>query len=82
MPTPMMEPIRVCDEEAGKPSAPGAQVPDDRGEEECEHHRETGVGTDLEDQLDRQQRDDAERDRAADKSTPKKLKKPDQTTAT
>ncbi|MGY4361614.1 hypothetical protein ACVW0J_008107 [Bradyrhizobium sp. i1.7.7] len=64
MPTPMIEPISVCEEEAGRPKYQVPQVPDDRGDQECEHHGEAGAGADLEDQLDRQQRDDAERDRA------------------
>ena len=35
------------------------------GDQQREHHREAGAGADLQDQLDRQQRDDAEGDRAA-----------------
>ena len=44
--------------------APGAEVPDDRRDQQREHHREAGVRADLQDQFDRQQRDDAEGDRA------------------
>ena len=44
---------------------PGAQVPDDRRDQQREHHREAGAAADLQDQFDRQQRDDAERHRAA-----------------
>ena len=44
---------------------PGAEVPDDGGDQQREHHREAGAGADLQDQLDRQQRDDAEGHRAA-----------------
>ena len=43
---------------------PGAEVPDDRRDQQREHHGEAGARADLQDQLDRQQRDDAEGDRA------------------
>ena len=44
---------------------PGAQVPHDGGDQQREHHREAGARADLQDQLHRQQRDDAEGHRAA-----------------
>ena len=44
---------------------PGAEVPDDRGDQQREHHGVAGAGPDLQDELDRQQRNDAECDRAA-----------------
>ena len=61
----MIEPISVCDDDAGKPEPPGAEIPDDRRDQQREDHGEAGAAADLQDQLDRQQRDDAERDRAA-----------------
>src|SRR5882724_10061237 len=39
---------------------PGPEVPNDRRDEQREHHREAGGTADLKDQLDRQQRDDPE----------------------
>ncbi|MEY9680403.1 hypothetical protein ABIF13_001177 [Bradyrhizobium elkanii] len=44
---------------------PGAEIPDDGGDQEREHHGKAGTAADLQDQLDRKQRDDAERDGAA-----------------
>ena len=46
---------------------PGAEVPDDRGDEQGEDHREAGARADLQDQFHRQQRHDAEGDRAGRK---------------
>ena len=54
----------VCELEAGKPEPPGAQVPDDGGDQQREDHGEAGAGADLQNQLDRQQRDDGEGHRA------------------
>ena len=68
MPTPMIDPIRVCELEAGKPKY---QVPTFQmiaAIKQREHHGEAGAAADLQDQLDRQQRHDAERDRAASTS--------------
>ena len=48
----------------GNAEPPGAQVPDDRGDEQREHHRVAGGRADLENELDRQQRHDAEGDGA------------------
>ena len=81
-PTPMIEPINVCDDEAGMPSAPRAEVPDDGGDEQREDHGEAGAGADLQDQLDRQQRDDAEGDGAGRHHHAEEIENPDQTTAT
>ena len=64
-----------------QPEPPRAQVPDDGGDEQREDHGESGAAADLQDQLDRQQRDDAEGYRAGRSSTPRKFQKPDQTTA-
>jgi hypothetical protein len=52
MPTPMIDPISVWEP---RPAArnTGAEVPDDRGDEQREHHGETGAGADLQDELDR-----------------------------
>ena len=44
---------------------PGAEVPDDGGDEQGEDHGESGFAADLQDQFDRQQRDDGEGDQAA-----------------
>ncbi len=44
---------------------PGAEIPDDCGDEQREHHRIAGAGADLENELDRQQRHDAEGDGSA-----------------
>jgi hypothetical protein len=49
-PTPMIEPIRVCELEAGPP---GAEIPDDRSDQEREHHGEARTAADLQDQFDR-----------------------------
>ena len=81
MPTPMIEPISVCELEAGKPEPPGAEIPDDRGDQQREDHREARAAADLQNQLDRQQRNDAEATAPLEASTPRKFQKPDQTTA-
>ena len=81
-PTPMIEPISVCELEAGRPRVPGAEVPDDRGDQQREDHREAGAGADLEDQFDRQQGEMAKATAAGRVSTPRKFQKPDQMTAT
>ena len=60
---------------------PGAEVPDDRRDQQREHHRVAGAGADLQDELDRQQRDDAEGDRAARGQHAEQVQQPDQTTA-
>ena len=44
---------------------PGAEIPDDGGDEEGKDHGEAGIAADLQDELDREQRDDAESDGAA-----------------
>jgi hypothetical protein len=77
----MIEPIKVCDEEAGRPSHQVAEVPDDRRDQQGEDHGEAGVRADSQDRFDRQQRDDAEGHGAVEVRTPKKLKKPDHMTA-
>jgi hypothetical protein len=43
---------------------PRTEVPDNRGDQQREYHREAGAAADLQDQLDRQQLQDAERNRA------------------
>ena len=48
----------------GQAEPPGAEVPDDGGDEEGEDHGEAGALADLEDQLDGQQGEDGEGDRA------------------
>ena len=52
---------------------PGAQIPDDRGDEQREHHRVARARADLQNQLDRQQRNDAERDSAARSEHPEEV---------
>ena len=79
-PTPMIEPIIVCELDAGN-RRPRSEVPHDRGDQQREYHREAGAAADLQDQLHRQQRDDAEGNRARDASTPSRLNIPDHTTA-
>ncbi|MHC2524190.1 hypothetical protein ACVIEM_001275 [Rhizobium leguminosarum] len=44
---------------------PGAQVPDDRGNQQRENHGKAGAGADLQDQFHRQQGQNAEGDGAA-----------------
>src|SRR4030081_1154813 len=64
MPTPMIEPIRVCELEAGRPShqVPRFQrIAAIRGANPMAKPR---AAADLQDQLDRQQRDDAKGDGA------------------
>ena len=61
----MIEPISVCGARGRQAEPPGAEVPDDGRDQQREHHGKAGAAADLQDQLDRQQRDDAERDRAA-----------------
>ena len=44
----------------GDAEPPGADVPDRRGDQQCEDHREPGTPADLENQRDGKQGDDAE----------------------
>ena len=60
MPTPMIEPIRVCELDAGRPR----------------YHGEAGGAADLQDELDRQHRDDAEGDGAAREHDAEEIKEP------
>ena len=39
---------------------PGAEIPQNGGNEQRKHHREAGAGTDLEDEIDREKRDHRE----------------------
>ena len=66
---------------SGQAEVPCAQIPDDRGDEQGEDHGESGLAAHLQNQFDRQQRDDGKRDRPLETITPKKLQKPDHTTA-
>ena len=43
---------------------PGTKIPEDGGNEEREDHGEAGAAADLQDEFDRQERDDTEGDRA------------------
>ncbi len=49
----------------GQAEIPGTEIPNDRREQQREDHGEARTGADLQYQLDRQQRDDAERNSAA-----------------
>ena len=59
-----------------QPEPPGAEIPDNCGDQECEDHGEAGPGADLQDQFDRQQGDDAERDCAARRHYAEKVPEP------
>src|SRR6185312_4698005 len=59
-PTPIIEPMSVCELDAG----PGAEVPNDRRNQQSKHHREAGMTADLQDQLYWQQRNDSKGDSA------------------
>ena len=43
-----------------EPEVPGAEVPDDGGDEQCEHHRESRARADIHHQLHREERQDRE----------------------
>ena len=78
----MIEPISVCEDDAGRPSHQVPRFQMIAAISSANTMAKPALRADLQDQLDRQQRDDAEGDRAArTSSTPRKLKKPDQTTA-
>ena len=49
----------------GQAEPPGAEVPDDGGDQQGEDHGESGFAADLQNQFDRQQRDDGEGYQAA-----------------
>jgi hypothetical protein len=55
---------------------PGAEIPDDRGDEQGKDHWEARAGAYLQDQFHRQQGDDAESDGAARKQDAEEIKKP------
>ena len=48
-----------------KAQPPGAEIPDNRCDQQSEDHGKTRFAANLQNQFDRQQRDDAESDRAA-----------------
>ncbi len=52
---------------------PCAKIPDDRCDQHCEDHRKSGIGADLKDQFDRQQRNNSEGDRARRYENPEKI---------
>ena len=81
MPTPMIEPIRVCELEAGRPRYQVPRFQMMAAISSANTMAKPALRADLQDQFDRQQRDDAEGDRARGESTPRKLKKPDHITA-
>jgi hypothetical protein len=61
----MIDPINVCELDAGSPRYQVPRFPDDSRNQQCENHRKAGGTPDLQDQLDRQQRNDAECNSAA-----------------
>ena len=66
----------------GQAKPPGAQVPDDGGDEQGEDHGIAGARTDLKNQFDGQQGDDREGHRARRRRERRqRLQSPDQTTA-
>ncbi len=65
MPTPMIEPISVCELEAGKPRYQVPRFQTMAAIKSANTIAKPALRADLQDQFDRQQRDDAERDRAA-----------------
>src|SRR5205814_4099315 len=71
-PTPIIDPTSVCElEKAGRNTrCPGSRRSPRRA---ARTHREAGRGVDLQDQFDRQQRDDAESDRTAGHENPEKV---------
>ncbi len=78
----MIEPIKVCELDGRKAEPPGPEVPDDRRDQHGEDHGEARLRADLQDQFHGQQRDDAKATAPVEVKTPRKLKNPDQTTAT
>ena len=69
----MIEPISVCERGRRQAEPPGAEVPDDGGDQQREDHGEAGLRADLQDQFDRQQRDDAEGDGAGRQQNAKEV---------
>jgi hypothetical protein len=59
----------------GQAQPPGAQVPDDGRDQERKHHGKSGAGADLQDELHRQERDDAERDGATGEQYPEEVER-------
>ncbi|MNI48215.1 hypothetical protein D3C73_1027710 [compost metagenome] len=59
-----------------QPEPPGAEVPDNRREQQGVNHGKAIAGTGLQDQLNRQQRNDAERHHSAGKQHAEKIKEP------
>ena len=59
----------------GQAEIPGAEIPDDRREQQREDHGEARAGADLQYQLDRQQRNDAERNRTAREDNSEEIEK-------
>ena len=59
----MIEPINVCELEAGRPNTV-FDVPDNRRNQKRKYHGKSRSGTDIEHQFNREQRDDTEGDSA------------------
>ena len=55
---------------------PCAEIPDDGCDEHCEDHRKSSFGADLQDQLDGQQRNNAEGNRAGGQQNPEEIEEP------
>ena len=77
----MIEPISVCELEAGSPRYQVPRFQAIAPMRSAKTIANPALEPDLQDQFDRQQRDDAVGDGAARGHDPRKLKTPDQTTA-
>ena len=60
----MIEPMSVCELDEGSPKYQVPEIPEDRRDQQRKHHGEARAAADLQDQLDRQQRNDPEGDGA------------------
>ena len=69
----MIEPIKVCELDAGSPKYQVLEVPDNGGDQQRKDHRESCLASDLQNQFDRQQRNDAERHQSGGGHDPEKI---------
>ena len=65
MPTPRIEPISVCELDTGRPTYHVPRFQITPASKQRQHHDERRAGARIDEQIDRQQVDDAERDRGA-----------------
>ena len=78
----MIEPTMRVRTRCRQSEPPRAKIPEDGRDQQRENHGEARAGTDLQNQFDRQQRDDGERHGAGEKAArPARLHIPDHTTA-